>query len=176
MENHHFKWDNSPFLWPCSMAFCMFTRGSTPWRDLDGFLLSEDGQKHDWNIETINEFMGLYWDTHIISTIYIYNILHWYHMPISYDSFPFISQLRYKNTARTWHDQAGGRLFPCSNAPQADLQLSWRHKIRVKRSSRTNNFISWLFSGLCWGLGDGKSVLSTCKKGVHEKIKFVQVL
>jgi hypothetical protein len=99
---------------------------------------------------------------------------------ISYAHFVWLISIHfpasYKNTARTWHDQAGGRLFPCSNAPQADLQLSWRHKIRVQRSSRTNNFISWLFSGLCWGLGDGKSVLSTCKKGVHEKIKFVQVL
>ena len=22
MENHHFSWDNSLFLWPCSIAFC----------------------------------------------------------------------------------------------------------------------------------------------------------
>ena len=134
---------------------------------------TETWLKH-WNHQWIHGSLLRY--PYHINYIYIYNILHWYHMPISYDSFPFISQLRYKNTARTWHDQAGGRLFPCSNAPQADLQLSWRHKIRVQRSSRTNNFISWLFSGLCWGLGDGKSVLYTCKKGVHEKIKFVQVL
>ena len=29
MENHHFEWDNwdnSLFLWPCSIAFCLFTR------------------------------------------------------------------------------------------------------------------------------------------------------
>ena len=23
---HHFSWENSLFLWPCSIAFCMFTR------------------------------------------------------------------------------------------------------------------------------------------------------
>ena len=27
MENHHFEWENPLFLWPCSIAFCMFTRG-----------------------------------------------------------------------------------------------------------------------------------------------------
>ena len=27
MENHHFQWENSLFLWPFSIAFCMFTRG-----------------------------------------------------------------------------------------------------------------------------------------------------
>ena len=27
MENHHVSWENSLFLWPCSIAFCMFTRG-----------------------------------------------------------------------------------------------------------------------------------------------------
>ena len=27
MENHHFYWENSLFLWPFSIAFCMFTRG-----------------------------------------------------------------------------------------------------------------------------------------------------
>ena len=27
MENHHFSWENSLFLWPCSIVFCMFTRG-----------------------------------------------------------------------------------------------------------------------------------------------------
>ena len=26
MENHTFSWENSLFLWPCSIAFCMFTR------------------------------------------------------------------------------------------------------------------------------------------------------
>jgi hypothetical protein len=26
MENHHFVWVNPLFLWPCSIAFCMFTR------------------------------------------------------------------------------------------------------------------------------------------------------
>ena len=26
MENHHFSWDNSLFLWPFSIAFCRFTR------------------------------------------------------------------------------------------------------------------------------------------------------
>ena len=29
MENHHFSWVNQLFLWPCSIAFCMFTRGYT---------------------------------------------------------------------------------------------------------------------------------------------------
>ena len=24
---HHFYWENSLFLWPCSIAFCMFTKG-----------------------------------------------------------------------------------------------------------------------------------------------------
>ena len=27
MENHHFSWENPLFLWPFSIAFCMFTRG-----------------------------------------------------------------------------------------------------------------------------------------------------
>ena len=27
MENHHFSWENLLFLWPCSIAFSMFTRG-----------------------------------------------------------------------------------------------------------------------------------------------------
>jgi hypothetical protein len=27
MENHHFSWENPRFLWPFSIAFCMFTRG-----------------------------------------------------------------------------------------------------------------------------------------------------
>ena len=27
MENHHFSWENPLFLWPCSIVFCMFTRG-----------------------------------------------------------------------------------------------------------------------------------------------------
>ena len=26
MENHHFEWENQLFLWPFSIAFCMFTR------------------------------------------------------------------------------------------------------------------------------------------------------
>ena len=26
MENHHFQWENPLFQWPCSIAFCMFTR------------------------------------------------------------------------------------------------------------------------------------------------------
>ena len=30
MENHHFYWENPLFLWPCSIAFCMFTRGYIP--------------------------------------------------------------------------------------------------------------------------------------------------
>ena len=29
MENHHFSWENPLFLWPCSIAFCMFTRPGT---------------------------------------------------------------------------------------------------------------------------------------------------
>ena len=94
--------------------------------------------------------MGLYWDTHIISTIYISydmgicetisviisNIQ--YITLISYAHFVWLisihfpASLRNKNTARTWHHQARGRLFPCSNAPQADLQLSWRQKIGVQ--------------------------------------------
>ena len=32
MENHHFSWVNPLFLWPFSIAFCMFTRGLIlPW-------------------------------------------------------------------------------------------------------------------------------------------------
>ena len=37
IENHHFSWENSLFLWPFSIAFCMFTRPGnshgnfTPW-------------------------------------------------------------------------------------------------------------------------------------------------
>ena len=27
MENHHFLWENSLFLWPFSIANCLFTRG-----------------------------------------------------------------------------------------------------------------------------------------------------
>ena len=27
MENHHLSWENPLFQWPCSIAFCMFTRG-----------------------------------------------------------------------------------------------------------------------------------------------------
>ena len=27
MENHHFEWVNQLFLWPFSIAFCMFTKG-----------------------------------------------------------------------------------------------------------------------------------------------------
>ena len=27
MDNHHFSWENPLFLWPFSIAFCMFTRG-----------------------------------------------------------------------------------------------------------------------------------------------------
>ena len=27
MENHHFQWENPLFLWPFSIAFCMFTSG-----------------------------------------------------------------------------------------------------------------------------------------------------
>ena len=27
MENYHFLWEHSLFLWPLSIAFCMFTRG-----------------------------------------------------------------------------------------------------------------------------------------------------
>ena len=27
MEHHHFQWVNPLFLWPFSIAFCMFTRG-----------------------------------------------------------------------------------------------------------------------------------------------------
>ena len=27
MENHHVEWENPLFLWPCSIAFCRFTRG-----------------------------------------------------------------------------------------------------------------------------------------------------
>ena len=27
MENHHFQWVNPLFLWPFSIAVCMFTRG-----------------------------------------------------------------------------------------------------------------------------------------------------
>ena len=27
MENHHLGWENSLFLWPFSVANCMFTRG-----------------------------------------------------------------------------------------------------------------------------------------------------
>ena len=30
MENHHFSWENPLFLWPFSIAFCMFTRGYHP--------------------------------------------------------------------------------------------------------------------------------------------------
>ena len=31
MENHHFSWGNPLFLWPFSIAFCMFTRrGNDP--------------------------------------------------------------------------------------------------------------------------------------------------
>ena len=29
MENHHFSWDNSLFLWPFSIAFCWFTGGDS---------------------------------------------------------------------------------------------------------------------------------------------------
>ena len=31
MENHHFEWENSLFLCPFSIAFCMFTRGYMCW-------------------------------------------------------------------------------------------------------------------------------------------------
>ena len=31
MENHHFQWVNPLFLWPCSIAFCMFRRPGKPW-------------------------------------------------------------------------------------------------------------------------------------------------
>ena len=27
LENHHFLWDNSLFLWPCSIAMLVITRG-----------------------------------------------------------------------------------------------------------------------------------------------------
>ena len=27
MENHHFYWEDPLFLWPFSIAFCLFTRG-----------------------------------------------------------------------------------------------------------------------------------------------------
>ena len=27
MEHHRFSWENSLFQWPCSIAFCMLTRG-----------------------------------------------------------------------------------------------------------------------------------------------------
>ena len=33
MENHHFQWENPLFLWPFSIAICMFTRpGTKKWR------------------------------------------------------------------------------------------------------------------------------------------------
>ena len=31
MENDHFLWENSPFLWPCSMAMLVITRGYSFW-------------------------------------------------------------------------------------------------------------------------------------------------
>ena len=156
--------------------------------------------------------MGLYWDTHIISTIYISydmgicetisviisNIQ--YITLISYAHFVWLisihfpASLRNKNTARTWHHQARGRLFPCSNAPQADLQLSWRQKIGVQAcweaavnirepwgllstKSVFSDRPGWLISsvghsqGLCWGAGGmvNPSFLLV-KKAVHEKI------
>ena len=67
----------------------------------------------------------------IISNIQYITLISYAHF-VWLISIHFPASLRNKNTARTWHHQARGRLFPCSNAPQADLQLSWRQKIGVQ--------------------------------------------
>jgi len=51
MENHHFQWVNPLFLWPFSIAFCMFTRGYTENMDKIwvNFITTEACSPEPWN-------------------------------------------------------------------------------------------------------------------------------
>ena len=53
MDNHHVSWENSLFLWPFSIVFCMFTRGYIEWTP-------------EWkSVGTlVKEVLGLFWSTH----------------------------------------------------------------------------------------------------------------
>ena len=42
MENHHFLWEIPLFLWPCSIANCLFTRGSDIQEDKDRLIIKID--------------------------------------------------------------------------------------------------------------------------------------
>ena len=134
----------------------------------------------------------------IISNIQYITLISYAHF-VWLISIHFPASLRNKNTARTWHHQARGRLFPCSNAPQADLQLSWRQKIGVQACweppwTSVNHEGYWVQNAIVpgdsfhqlvilkvyvggWGMVNPSFLLVKklfMKK--YEKIKFVQVL
>ena len=156
--------------------------------------------------------MGLYWDTHIISTIYIYIIWHGYmwnykcnHIKYTiyytdiicpfrmthFHSFPsFVAQQKHRQNVTPPGQRATLPMFQRTPSGLTTLLAAknWRPgllraavNIRepwglLSTKSVFSDRPGWLISsvghsqGLCWGLGDGKSVLSTCKKAVHEKI------
>ena len=48
MENHHVSWENSLFLWPFSIVFCMFTRG---YFQTNSWGFENDSKDENWRFD-----------------------------------------------------------------------------------------------------------------------------